>query len=305
MSQIASTYKAPEVEETLDRFFYRPLGYYTAKVCAGLGITPNAVTIASVVIGVAGSHLLYYRNVATNAWGLVLWVVADILDSADGQLARMTNNKSKIGRILDGVAGNFIFLSIYLHLIARMVGTYPGIGWPLFFLFALVAGISHSMQSALADYYRNAYLKFVVDPTKSELEGSDAVRKEYGAIRFSEQPVKKILMRTYLNYTVQQESLSKNFQRLRKTVDERFGTQIPPWFATEYRTLNKPLIKYYAILTTNTRMFIMGVFVLLDRVPFYFATEIILLNLLMVVVTVHQEGLSRRLLAMIEKEHAS
>src|SRR3972149_3529208 len=116
MSRIASTYKAHDVEETIDVYFYRPLGYLVARVCIPLGITPNAVTIISIFIGVAGGHLLYYRDFALNAWGIALWVAADTLDSADGQLARMTGHRSKLGRILDGLGGNIMFVSIYLHL---------------------------------------------------------------------------------------------------------------------------------------------------------------------------------------------
>lgn len=299
MSQIESTYKSIDVEETIDIYFYRPIGYVIAKLCRALGITPNVVTVVSIFIGVTGGHLLYYRDVTINIWGIVLWVIADTLDSVDGQLARMTNHKSKIGRILDGLGGNIMFMSIYLHLFARMVVTYD-IGWPWLLLFVLAGGASHSIQSSLADYYRNAYLKFVVDPAKSELEGADDVRREYEATQFSRNPLKKILLRTYLNYTVQQESLSKNFQRLRKLVASEFGQNVPSWFRDEYRAFNKPLMKYYAILTTNTRMIVMSVAVLINFVPLYFATEIIVINAIMIAVTMYQEKISAQLLATIE-----
>ena len=301
MSQIASTYKARDVEETIDIYFYRPLGYITAKACKALGITPNAVTIVSIFIGVTGGHLLYYRDITLNAYGLLFWVIADMLDSADGQLARMTDHRSRIGRILDGLGGNIMFLSIYLHLFARMVVTYPSIPWPALFLFVLAGGISHSLQSSLADYYRNAYLKIVVDPLKSELDGADEIREEYASIRFAHQPIKKILMRTYLNYTIQQEALSKNFQRLRKLIDRVYGTKIPHWVSEEYRRENRPLMKYYAVLTTNTRMIVMALCVLVDLVPLYFAVEVVGINLVMVLVTMYQEKLSAGLLSRIEQ----
>src|ERR1041385_3118307 len=146
MSQIESTYKARDVEETIDIYFYRPVGYLIARICQALGITPNTVTIISIFIGVAGGHLLYYRDVATNVWGIILWVIADTLDSVDGQLARMTNHKSKLGRILDGLGGNLMFVSIYLHLFMRMVVTYE-VAWPWLLLFVLAGGISHSLRS--------------------------------------------------------------------------------------------------------------------------------------------------------------
>ncbi|HLF13425.1 MAG TPA: CDP-alcohol phosphatidyltransferase family protein [Bacteroidota bacterium] len=300
MSRIASTYKSRDVEETIDVFFYRPLGYLVARACAPVGLTPNAVTIVSIVIGVAAGHLFYYRDFASNAWGIVLWVVADILDSADGQLARITGRKSKLGRILDGLGSNIIFLSIYLHLMARMAATHPEVHWAWFLVLVVAGGVSHSLQSSLADYYRNAYMKFVVDHSKSELEGSDGVRREYESVTFSGQPLEKLLMRMYLNYTIQQESLSRNFQALRKKAASEFGANIPGWFSEEYRRANLPLMKYYAILTTNTRVIILAACVLLDAPWVYFSAEVVGINAVMVLLTAHQEKLSARLTREID-----
>jgi hypothetical protein len=300
MSRIEATYKARDVEETIDIYFYRPVGYVLSLGCRALGISPNAVTIVSILIGVAGGHLLYYRDAALNAWGMAMWVAADTLDSVDGQLARMTGHKSRFGRILDGLGGNIIFLSIYGHLFARLVAT-TDVWWPLLFLLVIAGGFSHSVQSALADYYRNAYIKFVVDPAKSELDESAEIRKELNATSFREHPVKKFMLRVYLNYTVEQEAFSRNFQRLRRRADEEFGSDIPAWFADRYRELNKPLMKYYAILTTNIRMIILGACVIGDLVPVYFAIEIVGINIVMVLVTMVQERRSAGLLREIDQ----
>src|ERR1041385_2895268 len=121
MSRIEATYRSRDVEETIDIYFYRPIGYLLALGCRALRISPNVVTIVSIFIGVAGGHLLYYRDAVLNVWGMILWVLADTLDSVDGQLARMTDHKSRFGRILDGLGGNIIFMSIYGHLFARLV----------------------------------------------------------------------------------------------------------------------------------------------------------------------------------------
>ena len=297
MSQIESTLKARDIEETLDVYFYRPLGYGVARISKVLRLTPNAVTIISIFIGMAAGHLFYYRDFVINLWGIFLWVVADVLDSADGQLARMTNNKSKFGRILDGLATNLIFVSMYLHLFARMLN----MGYsPWWFLFVLAGGLSHSVQSALADYYRNAYLKFVVDPMKSELHRSSDVRKEYDAMGPETNLVQRLLTKMYLDYTVRQEALSKNFQQLRESVERSYGKAVPEWFREEYRRLNKPLMKYYAILTTNTRMIAMSICVLIDQPMWYFIVEAIAINIVMVFLTIYQEGLSKKLCREIE-----
>lgn len=297
MSRIESTFKARDVEEVIDIYFYRPLGYQVARVCRAFRIRPNTVTIASIVIGVAAGHLFYYRDVTANAWGIVLWIVADILDSSDGQLARMTNHKSRIGRILDGFGGNLIFISIYLHLLARIIESGYSAWW---FFLVLAGGISHSLQSSLADYYRNAYMKIVVDPTRAEFDTSLEIRKEYHAASFRREPLKTFFLRVYLNYTVQQEALSRRFQFLRERIQERWGNAIPSWFREEYQRVNKPLMKYYAILTTNTRMIILSVMVLIDQPLLYFVSEVVFINAVMFAVISIQERACGRLLLIVD-----
>jgi len=112
-------------------------------------------------------------------------------------------------------------------------------------------------------------------------------------------------MRAYLNYTVQQERLSKNFQNLRKKVAAEFGDEIPAWFSGEYRRLNLPLMKYYAILTTNTRIIVMAACVLSDVPWLYFVVEIVGINLVMLGVTARQERLSAGLTEDIDARRVS
>lgn len=59
-TEYRNSLKSMDTEEHIDLFFYRPLGFVWAKLFAKLGISPNAVTIASIFLGVAGGLLLYY-----------------------------------------------------------------------------------------------------------------------------------------------------------------------------------------------------------------------------------------------------
>ena len=51
--------------------------------------------------------------------GMVLHVCANALDNADGQLARLTQQQSRKGRIIDSVADHLVFVSVYMHLALR------------------------------------------------------------------------------------------------------------------------------------------------------------------------------------------
>ena len=94
--------KSMDTEEFIDIHFYRPIGYQWALFFNKLGVTPNAITIASIFIGIAAGICFYPKDLIINVIGMLLLIWANSYDSADGQLARMTGQKSALGRILDG-----------------------------------------------------------------------------------------------------------------------------------------------------------------------------------------------------------
>ena len=158
--------KGPVVEEWADRWFFRPLGWRLATSLLPTRISADAVTFASLVLGVLAGHLFWYRSAWVNAGGVLLFILSDVLDSADGQLARLRGTSTRMGRILDGLADTGRFVSLYGHLGARLYVT--GHGWGGAVL-ALAALLSHSYQAAAADFIRQAYLYFAVG-SGSELD---------------------------------------------------------------------------------------------------------------------------------------
>jgi len=158
--------KGPVVEEWADRWFFRPLGWRLATALLPTRISADAVTFASLVLGVLAGHLFWYRSAWVNASGVLLFILSDVLDSADGQLARLRGTSTRMGRILDGLADTGRFVSLYGHLGARLYVT--GHGWGGAVL-ALAALLSHSYQAAAADFIRQAYLYFAVG-SGSELD---------------------------------------------------------------------------------------------------------------------------------------
>ena len=125
------TLKSAETEDWLDLHVIRPFCYYCAVFFAKFDIHPNTVTIWSMIVGAASAFFFaqgsfYYGDnfggspmwgVVYNVIAIILLMWADVLDCTDGQLARMTGKKSRMGRILDGVAGFAWFLPIYVLLL--------------------------------------------------------------------------------------------------------------------------------------------------------------------------------------------
>lgn len=130
---LESTLKSLDTEEFIDIHFYRPIGYQWALFFNKLGVSPNSITIASIFIGIAAGICFYFQSLAINVIGMLLLIWANSYDSADGQLARMTGQKSALGRILDGAAGDFWFIAIYAQsaYASRRNGEYGSGYWRL------------------------------------------------------------------------------------------------------------------------------------------------------------------------------
>lgn len=75
----------------------RPARAFT-RVCARLGITPNTVTTASLIL-VLLAMWAFWRG--QFAWGLLAAWAMTFLDTVDGKLARVTLNSSKFGDLYD------------------------------------------------------------------------------------------------------------------------------------------------------------------------------------------------------------
>lgn len=148
--------KGAAVEEWTDRRFFRPLGLRVARALFGTRISPDQVTLASLLIGLVAGRLAFYPSAAVNGLGVLLFIVSDILDSADGQLARMRGTSTRFGRFLDGLSDNLRFINLYLQLMARVI--LGGGSWWLVIPLGFAAGLAHGMQSTVADFVRQAYL---------------------------------------------------------------------------------------------------------------------------------------------------
>ena len=290
---VEATYKARETEGFLDLHFYRPIGFWFAQFFAKLKITPATVSFLGGVVGVIAGHLYYYRDLRVNAAGMALHVFANALDNADGQLARLTGKGSREGRILDGVADHFVFVSVYVHLALRYL---VGGASPAVCLLALAAAISHALQTNAADYYRNAFLYFMNGRSRVDFESSSDLRSSYGELSWRRQPWRKVLLALYCNYTRQQEMLLSHLKSLRDAVERLFPQEIPVWLKTDYRACAQPMLRCWRLLMANTRMFILFLLLFFSQPVWYFWAELIPLNLLLVYLILREEKMSRFLL---------
>lgn len=274
---LESTLKSSDTEEFIDIHFYRPIGYQWALLFQKLGVTPNVVTIASIFLGVGAGVSFYFDNLWMTLLGIFLLVWANSYDSADGQLARMTKQFSQLGRILDGLAGNLWFISIYVAICLRL---YPEWGWSIWVL-AVITGAFHSKQASMADYYRNIHLLFLKGKSGSELDNTRDLKEKNKHLTWKNNFWKKIVAVFYWNYTAGQQSWSPNFQEMRFAMEEVYGENIPESFRKEFRKKSLPLMKWTNILSFNTRAIALFVAMLVNLPWAYFVFELTVLTVIL------------------------
>lgn len=285
---IEASFKSMDTEEFLDIYFNRPIGYAWALLFKKLRVHPNVVTILSIFLGVAAGIMFYYPDMTHTLIGIFLLMWANHYDSADGQLARLTGQKTQWGRMLDGFAGDLWFFSIYVSICFRLTNQpipfYPSVNWGIYiWLLGSLAGfVCHSKQCTLADYYRNIHLYFLKGKSGSELDNYKQQREIFHALPWKGNFWWKTFLYFYGNYTRSQEKMTPQFQRFYALVREKYGDNLPQSLRDEFRTLSKSLMKYTNILTFNTRAIVLYVSLLMGEPWLYFVFEIIVMSLLFV-----------------------
>lgn len=288
-TDLQASLKSSDTEEWIDLIFYRPIGYRWALFFEKLRVTPNAITIASIFLGVAAGFFFYYNDLILNLLGMCLLIWANMYDSADGQLARMTGQKSQLGRILDGISGDLWFISIYAAICLRMTPEWGIWIWVL----AAAAGFAHSKQAAMADYYRNVHLLFLKGKSGSELDNSGQQRELFASLSWKKDLVRKTFLWFYANYTASQEHFSPSFQRFFHALKMKYGESYPQEIREQFRKGSLPLMKYTNILSFNTRVIVLFISLMVGMPWIYFTFELTVLNGLLIYMICKHESLSK------------
>ena len=299
---LEASFKSQDTEEWLDIHFNRPIGYVWALFFKKLKVHPNVVTILSIILGVAAAVMFYFPDLKHTLWGILFLVWANHYDSCDGQLARMTGQKTRWGRMLDGFAGDIWFFAIYVAICLRLMNQpMPfnignGMHWGIFiWLLAIFSGIyCHSKQCTLADYYRNIHLYFLKGKNGSELDNYKQQRELFNSLPWKGNFWWKIFLYFYGNYTRNQEKMTPNFQKFYALVREKYGDDIPQTLRDEFRAESLPLMKFTNILTFNTRAIALYISLLIKEPWLYFIFEVIVMTALFVYMRHRHEAMSAK-----------
>jgi phosphatidylglycerophosphate synthase len=168
--------KAPELEERLDLWIYRPLAFLCVWPLRKSSIRPNHVSLVSMVCGVAAG-LLFSR--ATRGAALLAglaYLLGNVLDCADGQLARLQGSASPIGYLVDGAADYVGTIAVFVGMAHSLNLQHPSIvNW---WWLVVAAGISMAWQCAFLDEKRQEWQRRVYQRSRDGKEEFEALERQ-------------------------------------------------------------------------------------------------------------------------------
>jgi len=111
-----------ETEGFMSRHVERRISLAISRRLASSSITPNAMTLVSVGVGLLGAPFFLSSVPAYQLAGALLFLLHSILDGCDGELARLKFQESRWGGVLDFWGDNVVHAAVFMCM---------GVGWSL------------------------------------------------------------------------------------------------------------------------------------------------------------------------------
>ena len=176
--------KPLEVEEPIDVWVHRPPAYVLARILMPTPVSPNLVTIGSIVLGCAAGAAIFANFPRHLPIAGCLIFSSAVLDCCDGQLARLRKSSSAFGRMLDGVADLVVSTVVVGGGAWLVLRKYHDPLW----LFA-VAGVltvttilTGSFHTTMYDHFKNVFLR-MTHPSYREGEDLEVAEARFHSQR--------------------------------------------------------------------------------------------------------------------------
>lgn len=286
-NEFKSSIKSPDTEEKLDLVLYRPMGFAIAKISKFFFLTPSMLSLMGLFSGIlAAYYYLDFENSRAMIIGSLYFVLSGIFDSADGQLARIANQSSKLGLILDGICDSIVIISIYATC-----------SWPFLKLYGIAfvpvvcAGLYlHSCQCAILDFYHREYLYFgygkIADETYWNPDIQDGRRLVINSRSFVERTMNSLRLTWIKKQQFMTSRKIADRNRLREMIlSSSKDLEKKEKIMLIYKKYNLGLLPFWRLVGVNAHTALMIVAMFIGRFDYYIvAIDLILFNVVIVIV---------------------
>ena len=117
-------------EGFMSRHVERRVSLAITRRLVGTRMTPNAMTLVSVGIGLVGAPFFMSSSPLLQLVGALLFLTHSILDGCDGELARLKFLESRYGAMLDFWGDNTVHIAVFLSMAIGWSASLASV-WPL------------------------------------------------------------------------------------------------------------------------------------------------------------------------------
>lgn len=275
-AEFKKSLKTVDSEEILDLLIFRPISFAFVKLIYSTSITPNQISIIAMIFGILSGVFYAFASYDFMLLGALSLFLCNTLDCADGQLARLKNNGTRIGRVVDGFIDYITSISIFIGLGIAMttITGDPLYAWAL----TVAAGVSKAVQNLFFDNFRNMYLEYAygkVSGIEQEIEEFTEEKE-----RLSSEKGKfliKFIISLYLKYTDLQKR-SANQSKL----------EVSP---EEYKRKNKFIIRMWSWIGSTTHAVVLIIFTIFNHIDIYLILTVSAGNIAFIILMLWQRNI--------------
>ena len=257
-----STIKSDISDEPINTYILRPAAGLLVRALARTAVTPNQVTIAATLSGLLAASCYWQGLPAWTAAAGILVTAKDLLDSADGQLARARAMYSRAGRFLDSIGDFIVNLAVFTAIAVAMMrsGARPGA-----VLACVIAFLGISLRVSYHVFYQTSYLhlqgSYDINRLSERLTATDLQQGRWTLA----------LQRIFLILYGWQDAFVARLDELSRGGAEKIDDQ--RWYG------DPVAIRCSAFLGIGTELFLLTLFSLADQLEGYLWMNICGLNL--------------------------
>ncbi len=271
--------KSDTSDELINTYLLRPIAHLIVRALYHTTITSNQVTVASIVAGIVAAVLYAVAGPSYLPVAGLCITLKDLLDTADGQLARAKHMYSRYGRFLDSIGDFAVNLLVFA---AISFSLFHDTGWAPVFLLGLAGFLGISLRVSYHVFYQTSFLHlrsaYEVNRITEEIQKGD-LDDDRRVLR-----MQRIFL---LLYGWQDELMVRLDRWSMKGVPEAL---MKSWYS------HRPALMLSGLLGLGTELFILMLFSIARRLDLYLVVNVVGLNTVWAICVVYRKVILARAL---------
>jgi hypothetical protein len=278
-----SSIKSRRSDELINTYAIRPAAGWIVRLLYATSVTPNQVTIAAIAVGLLAAGCFGFKTSPGTMMAGLLIEVKDILDSADGQLARAKQMYGRRGRFLDSLGDIVVNAALFTGVIVNLGAELPVI------ILAIAGFIGITLRVSYHVYYHVRYL---------HLEENYSLNRSDETITSTDRaadPTDLLMQKMYLLVYGWQDRLMAGIDRwCLRTSGERLRSSSDRHMSEWYG--NPAALRLSGLIGLGTELALFACCAIAGSLRLYLWLNVIMMNGLMILSIVYRKYfLSRRI----------